>query len=157
MKFNRHSMLVAATLALAMLASSAAAMAQQQPYPPPPGQPQPYPPQPGQPQPYPPPGQQPYPNGPQQPYQQQPYQQPPGQYQGCNEVPGRTIVGTVTYFYAFDLNVRGCDGRWYRIHLHQGTIIWPTGITLEPGMWVSVRGSDNGPYGFEAYRIVVQQ
>ncbi|HEY9086235.1 MAG TPA: hypothetical protein VIN40_09935 [Candidatus Tyrphobacter sp.] len=147
MKFNRLStLLFAATLVLAMAASTAGAMAQQQPYPPPPGQQQPYPP-PGQ-------QQQPYP----QPYQQQPYGQQPGGYQGCNEVPGRTIVGTVVYFYAFDLRVRGCDGRRYRIHLHQGTIIWPTGITLEPGMPVAVNGRYVGPYGmFEAFRIVVRR
>ena len=42
--------------------------------------------------------------------------------------------------------VESFDGRFQlvvhhrQVHLHQGTIIHPTGATLAPGQWVSVRG-----------------
>jgi hypothetical protein len=45
----------------------------------------------------------------------------------------------------YDLAVRDERGFVDNIQLHQGTIINPTGITLEPGMIVSVIGFDDGP------------
>lgn len=45
----------------------------------------------------------------------------------------------------YGLAVRDERGFVDNIQLHQGTIINPTGITLEPGMIVSVIGFDDGP------------
>ena len=45
----------------------------------------------------------------------------------------------------YDLAVRDERGFVDNIQLHRGTIINPTGITLEPGMIVSVIGFDDGP------------
>lgn len=61
------------------------------------------------------------------------------------------VRGTVTYFNAFTLTVR-VDGRQIPVHLHQGTIINPRGLTLQPGMYVRVFGFwANG--NFQADRI----
>ena len=49
------------------------------------------------------------------------------------------LRGTVTYFNAFNMTVRA-DGRYIPVHLHQGTVINPTGTTLVPGMHVNVFG-----------------
>jgi len=49
------------------------------------------------------------------------------------------LRGTVSYFNAFTMDVRA--GRQVvAVHLHQGTIINPTGLTLHPGMYIRVFG-----------------
>ena len=61
------------------------------------------------------------------------------------------VRGTVTYFNAFTMTVRA-DGREVPVHLHQGTIINPRGLTLNPGMYIRVFGFwANG--NFQADRI----
>lgn len=61
------------------------------------------------------------------------------------------VRGTVTYFNAFNMTVRA-NGREVPVHLHQGTIINPRGLTLQPGMYVRVFGFwANG--NFQADRI----
>jgi invasion protein IalB len=40
------------------------------------------------------------------------------------------------------------------VNLHQGTVILPTGLTLQPGMFVSIDGYWNN-VGFHAERIVL--
>ena len=63
------------------------------------------------------------------------------------------IRGRVVAFNGkYQLTVR--DGKGYvdNVELHEGTIINPTGLTLEPGMIVSVLGYNAGPY-FEANEI----
>ena len=63
----------------------------------------------------------------------------------------RFVRGTVTYFNAFTMTVRA-DGRQVPVHLHQGTIINPRGLTLIPGMYIRVFGFwANG--NFQADRI----
>jgi hypothetical protein len=47
---------------------------------------------------------------------------------------------------AYTLTVRDERGFIDNVQLHQGTIINPTGLTLEPGMVVSILGYNSGPY-----------
>ncbi len=46
----------------------------------------------------------------------------------------------------YNLQVRDEQGYVDNVQLHQGTIINPTGLTLEPGMVVSILGYNAGPY-----------
>ena len=71
---------------------------------------------------------------------------PGGPFVGDHEV-----RGTVTYFNAFTMDVRAA-GEVVPIHLQQGTIINPTGLTLHQGMYIRVFGFwANG--NFQADRI----
>jgi hypothetical protein len=73
-------------------------------------------------------------------------QQAGGPFVGTHE-----LRGTVTYFNAFTMDIRSA-GEVVPVHLHQGTIINPRGLTLEPGMYIRVFGFwANG--NFEADRI----
>jgi hypothetical protein len=57
------------------------------------------------------------------------------------------IRGRITGFDgAYSLRVRDDKGYVDAVRLHQGTIINPTGLTLEPGMVVSILGYNAGPY-----------
>jgi|SRR5579863_4923642 len=69
------------------------------------------------------------------------------------EVARFRVSGWVSNFDRFNMTMRA-DGRTVPVNLHQGTVILPTGLTLEPGMFVSIDGfwSDNG---FQADRIVL--
>jgi hypothetical protein len=63
------------------------------------------------------------------------------------------IRGRVTSFDgAYSLQVRDDKGYIDNVRLHQGTIINPTGLTLAPGMVVSVLGYNAGSY-FSANEI----
>ena len=46
----------------------------------------------------------------------------------------------------YNVTVRDERGFIDNVQLHDGTIINPTGITLQPGMVVSILGTDDGPY-----------
>jgi hypothetical protein len=63
------------------------------------------------------------------------------------------VRGRVTYFNRFNMTVR-VDGRDIPVVLHQGTIIHPTGLTLQGGMYVGINGYWGGG-GFQADRIVL--
>lgn len=63
------------------------------------------------------------------------------------------IQGVVTSSVPYHMNVRIHD-QIYSVSLHDGTIIKPTGITLEPTMIVNVAGYWSGGT-FVANRIVV--
>jgi len=64
------------------------------------------------------------------------------------------LRGRVDSFdYRFDLTLRAGD-RDVPVNLHQGTVILPTGLTLQPGMIVKVDGYWNRE-GFHADRIVL--
>lgn len=52
----------------------------------------------------------------------------------------------VSFDGQYSLQVRDERGFIDNIELHQGTIINPTGLTLEPGMVVSIDGYNAGPY-----------
>jgi hypothetical protein len=57
------------------------------------------------------------------------------------------IRGRVTSFDgAYSVQVRDEKGYIDNVRLHRGTIINPTGITLAPGMVVSILGYNAGPY-----------
>jgi hypothetical protein len=64
------------------------------------------------------------------------------------------VQGVVTSFDRFNLYVQTGYGNRY-IHLHQGTVINPTGTTLRNGMTVQVRGYRDGNGTFEASEIDV--
>jgi len=53
---------------------------------------------------------------------------------------GPTAHGTVSYMHRFDLQLQTAPSVYREIHLHQGTVINPRGLTLEPGMVVHVSG-----------------
>jgi len=73
-------------------------------------------------------------------------EQPGAPFVGTHE-----LRGTVTYFNAFTMDVRAA-GEVVPVHLHQGTIINPTGLTLHQGMYIRVFGFwANG--NFQADRI----
>ena len=56
-----------------------------------------------------------------------------------------TITGRITAFDGgYKLEVRDDRGFVDRVELHQGTIINPTGITLQPGMSVTIYGVNRG-------------
>jgi hypothetical protein len=52
----------------------------------------------------------------------------------------------VSFDGGYDLQVRDQRGYVDEVHLHQGTIINPTGLTLAQGMVVSIDGYNAGPY-----------
>ena len=130
---------LAATLAIAGLLIPAIASAQYAP-----------PPQYDQPQYAPPP---PYgqPQYPQPPYGQQQYPPPPyGQPQYGQD---QTIHGRIYSINStFNITVTDDNGYMDNVELHQGTVINPTGLTLAPGMEVTIAGYGGGS-AFEANEI----
>lgn len=64
------------------------------------------------------------------------------------EIRGRVIALSGDY----DLTVRDQNGYIDHVRLHEGTIINPTGLTLAPGMVVSILGYNAGAY-FSANEI----
>ncbi|HVA38315.1 MAG TPA: hypothetical protein VNJ51_11975 [Candidatus Dormibacteraeota bacterium] len=65
------------------------------------------------------------------------------------------ITGTVTYYRRFDLQVQTGSSTYRTVHLHQGTIINPTGTTLQNGMKVRVRGQSQSDGSLNADEIDV--
>lgn len=65
------------------------------------------------------------------------------------------ITGTVTYFRRFDLQVETAASTYRQVHLHQGTVINPTGTTLRNGMKVRVRGQSQTDGSLNADEIDV--
>ncbi|MGZ6184173.1 MAG: hypothetical protein ACXWNV_19395, partial [Vulcanimicrobiaceae bacterium] len=76
---------------------------------------------------------------------------------GSYEGRGGQIQGRVTYFNHFDMQVDTQNGRSLPIHLHQGTVINPTGTTLQNGMNVAISGTRNSDGSFNANEIDVMQ
>lgn len=70
------------------------------------------------------------------------YAQPAPSYAGEENIHGRIAA----FDGRFNLTVRDERGFVDNVHLHQGTIINPVGITLEAGMVVSILGYNAGPY-----------
>lgn len=116
-----------------------------------------YPQQPPPPEQQPPPPNQPYP--PQYPGQQYPPEQPapqgppPGAEYSAYHLRG-VISYSVPYFLTID-----AGGSRVPVHLHVGTVILPTGLTLVAGMDVAINGywvrGWYGPPSFVADRIVL--
>ncbi|MGH7716781.1 MAG: hypothetical protein ACREML_12385, partial [Vulcanimicrobiaceae bacterium] len=73
----------------------------------------------------------------------------------------QTIKGRVTVINGTYMEIADTNGYIDRVELHQGTIINPTGIRLEPGMTVTIMGHAAGtrflaneidtPYHYSAY------
>jgi len=61
------------------------------------------------------------------------------------------LTGVVSAFSNFNLQLNNRQN----IQLHQGTVINPTGTTLQPGMQVQIYGRNNGNGTFEADQINV--
>jgi hypothetical protein len=70
------------------------------------------------------------------------YAQPPAPSSADIQIRGR--ISSFDGMYA--LSVRDEKGYIDNVQLHQGTIINPTGLTLEPGMIVSILGYNAGNY-----------
>jgi hypothetical protein len=77
------------------------------------------------------------------------YAQIPPSYSGSGygrageaQIRGRIL----TFDGAYDVRVRDENGYVDRIRLHQGTVINPTGLTLAPGMIVSIIGYNAGSF-----------
>jgi len=69
-------------------------------------------------------------------------------YGGDAQIHGRIL----SFDGAYSVQVRDEKGYVDNVQLHQGTIINPTGLTLAPGMVVSIMGYNAGPY-FAANQI----
>jgi hypothetical protein len=61
-------------------------------------------------------------------------------------VPGQSqLQGTITAINGkYDLHVEQSNGTVDNVMMHQGTIINPTGLTLQPGMKVTIVGDQQG-------------
>jgi hypothetical protein len=75
----------------------------------------------------------------QQPEQPLPSYAKPGYAASEQTIKGRVTIVNGTYMEIADTN-----GYYDRVQLHQGTIINPTGIRLEPGMTVTILGHTSG-------------
>jgi hypothetical protein len=64
----------------------------------------------------------------------------------------QNVAGVVASFDRFDMTLHVGPGQDIFVHLHQGTIIDPTGTSLHRGMRVDVRGYRTRD-GIEAERI----
>src|SRR5471032_1643605 len=74
-------------------------------------------------------------------------------YTSYNGDANQQIQGTVAAINgAWNLTVHDANGYADSVELHQGTIINPTGLTLEPGMNVTIDGYADGP-NFDATEI----
>ncbi len=71
------------------------------------------------------------------------YPPPPGEgpYRPSDgdDIQGNYLRGTVAYFRPYFL-ILDTGGRRIAVHLHVGTVILPTGLTLEPGMYIGING-----------------
>jgi hypothetical protein len=71
----------------------------------------------------------------------------------AQESPGQQISGTIASINGtWNISVDDSNGYMDSVELHQGTIINPTGLTLEPGMSVTIDGYADGP-NFDAMEI----
>jgi hypothetical protein len=75
----------------------------------------------------------------------------PGGWQN-NRWENREVTGRVTGAWPYNLDVSGAP----HVRLHNGTVIEPTGTTLQPGMRVRISGHPNRDGTFEADRITVE-
>jgi hypothetical protein len=67
--------------------------------------------------------------------------------------PANEIQGTISSIDGtWNISVNDANGYRDNVELHQGTIINPTGLTLEPGMNVTIDGYADGP-AFDAMEI----
>jgi len=65
--------------------------------------------------------------------------------------------GEVTYFKRFEMQLRTGNNQYRTVHLHQGTVINPTGTTIRPGMQASVGGVGQPDGSLNANVITIAQ
>ncbi len=63
--------------------------------------------------------------------------------------------GTVTYFKRFDMQVQTGGNRYRNVHLHQGTVINPRGVSISAGQTVDVSGRSQSDGSLEADVITI--
>lgn len=68
-----------------------------------------------------------------------PQEQGPPQYSQRPDSSAYHLSGVVSYFQPYFL-VIDSQGRRVPVHLHVGTVILPTGLTLQPGMLIGING-----------------
>jgi len=65
--------------------------------------------------------------------------------------------GRVSYFKRFEMQIETGRNSYRSVHLHQGTIINPTGRSIEPGQYVHVDGADQADGSLAANAITIDQ
>ena len=68
-----------------------------------------------------------------------------------------TANGTVSFYKRFDLQVQTGTNAYRTIHLHQGTIINPRGVSIADGQTVSVGGVAQSDGSLNANVVTIQQ
>ncbi len=63
--------------------------------------------------------------------------------------------GAVTYYRRFDMQVRMQLNKYRDVHLHQGTVINPRGVSIQPGQTVDVVGHPRSDGSLDADTITV--
>ena len=66
------------------------------------------------------------------------------------------VLGKVTYFRRFDMEVEMQLGKFRDVRLHQGTLIYPRGATIQTGNTVEVRGHADPNGVLEADQITIK-
>jgi hypothetical protein len=65
--------------------------------------------------------------------------------------------GRVSYFKRFEMQIQTGPNAYRSIHLHQGTVINPTGRSIEPGQRVHVDGAAQSDGSLAANTITIDQ
>jgi len=69
---------------------------------------------------------------------------------------GNTAHGRVMYFRRFEMQLETAPNVYRNVHLHQGTVINPRGMTLAPGMVVDVSGAAQSDRSLNADSITAR-
>ncbi len=69
---------------------------------------------------------------------------------------GNHVLGKVTYFRRYDMEVELQLNKFRDVRLHQGTIIYPRGATIRTGQTVDVRGRADSNGVIEADQITIK-
>lgn len=64
-------------------------------------------------------------------------------------------TGEVSYFKRFDMQIQTGNNSYRTIHLHQGTVINPTGESLHPGQRVEISGAAQSDGSLDADTITI--
>ncbi|HEY8314668.1 MAG TPA: hypothetical protein VIG51_10935 [Candidatus Baltobacteraceae bacterium] len=69
---------------------------------------------------------------------------------------GNHVLGKVTYFRRYDMEVELQLNKFRDVRLHQGTVIYPRGATIANGQTVDVRGHADSNGVLEADQITIK-
>ena len=70
---------------------------------------------------------------------------------------GNSSTGQVTYFKRFEMQIQTGNNAYRSIHLHQGTVINPTGKSIQVGQTVQVSGQQQADGSLNANVITINQ